>query len=322
MARFNETVRTLNSAVRTLLFGVLLAGAGVGGWKAYSLYNEPQKKLDAKQQELDDIQAKLTKATGALDERSKQVTALTAEVEQQKTAIKAAQQQLEAIRTELVRTANELQERTKEVAKLGEEIKKKNVEIEKLETSKRLLKLQHRLARLRVIDQQEDSTTKRMRTEIEFFEINEGGAPINDRRQKFTIDGDRVYVECLLAKFDDKYIEANDLDRHTAICLFQRIFGEHQEPQEGFEIDQVGAAPTSYPRGAESDFEKQIWKDFWTLANEPEKAAKLGIRAVHADAPSMRVKKGGLYELELRTTGDFTFRRISEPSDESKPTNS
>ena len=274
MGRINETVRTVNSAVRTVLFGLLLAGAGYGGWKAYSIYNEPQKKLDAKQRELDSIAAKLTQAS------------------------------------------NDLVARNEEIASLNADIEEKNAAIAKLETANTLLKLRHRIAQLRVIDQQEDPQTKRAKTEIEFFEVNEDGAPIDDRRQKFTIDGDRVYVECLLAKFDDKYIEANDLDRRTAICLFQRIFGEHQEPQEGFEIDQVGSAPTSYARGGEmSDFEKRIWKDFWTLADDPAKAAELGIRAAHADAPSLRVKKGGLYELELRSTGEFTFRRLSEPDE-------
>jgi hypothetical protein len=274
MGRFNETVRTVNSAVRTVLFGLLLAGAGYGGWKAYSIYNEPQKKLDAKQRELDSIAAKLTQASNDLDARNKEVASLKADIEE------------------------------------------KNAAIAKLETANALLKLRHRIAQLRVIDQQEDPQTKRPKTEIEFFEVNEDGAPIDDRRQKFTIDGDRVYVECLLAKFDDKYIEANDLDRRTAICLFQRIFGEHQEPQDGFQIDQVGSAPTSYARGGEmSDFEKRIWEDFWTLADDPAKAAELGIRAAHADAPSLRVKKGGLYELELRSTGEFTFRRLSEPDD-------
>jgi hypothetical protein len=278
MGRINETVRTVNSAVRTLLFGALLVGAGFGGWKAYSIYNEPQKKLDAKQHELDSIAAKLTQASNDLEVRNKQVASLQADIEQ------------------------------------------KNAAIAKLETANTLLKLRHRIAQLRVIDQQEDPETKRAKTEIEFFEVNEEGAPINDRRQKFTIEGDRVYVECLLAKFDDEYIEANDLERRTAICLFQRIFGEHQEPEEGFEIDQVGSAPTSYARGGEmSEFEKRIWKDFWTLANDPEEAAKLGIRAVHADAPSLRVKKGGLYELELRSTGEFTFRRLSEPAETETP---
>jgi hypothetical protein len=277
MGRINETVRTVNSAVRTLLFGVLLVGAGVGGWKAYSLYNEPQKKLDAKQQELEAVQATLTKTASDLEERNKQVASLSAEIEQ------------------------------------------KNAAIAKLETANHFLKLSHRLARLRVIDQRDDAETKRPKTKVEFFEVNEEGAPISDRRQKFTIDGDRIYVECLLAKFDDKYVEANDLEKGTAICLFQRIFGEHQKPEEGFAIDQVGSAPNSYNRnGQMSELEQRIWKDFWTLADDPAQAAKLGIRAAHADAPSLRVKKGGVYELELRTTGDFTFRRISEPSDETK----
>jgi hypothetical protein len=277
MGRINETVRTVNSAVRTLLFGVLLVGAGVGGWKAYSLYNEPQKKLDAKQQELEAVQATLTKTASDLEERNKQVASLSAEIEQ------------------------------------------KNAAIAKLETANHFHKLSHRLARLRVIDQRDDAETKRPKTEVEFFEVNEEGAPISDRRQKFTIDGDRIYVECLLAKFDDKYVEANDLEKGTAICLFQRIFGEHQKPEEGFAIDQVGSAPNSYNRnGQMSELEQRIWKDFWTLADDPAQAAKLGIRAAHADAPSLRVKKGGVYELELRTTGDFTFRRISEPSDETK----
>jgi hypothetical protein len=274
MGRLNETVRTVNSAVRTVIFAALVGGAALGGWKAYSLYNAPQEKLAAKQRDLDALAVKYQQASGELAASKQRVEALAADIEL------------------------------------------KNAAIAKLETANGLLKLRHRIARLRVIEQQDNPETGRPRTEVEFFEVNEEGAPIDERRQKFIIDGDRIYVECLLAKFDDKYIEANDLDRRTAICLFQRIFGEFQEPQDGFEIDQVGSAPTSYARGGEmSEFEKRIWKDFWTFANDPEEAAKLGIRAVHADAPSLRVKKGGLYELELRTTGDFTFRRLSEPED-------
>jgi hypothetical protein len=257
MGRINETVRTVNSAVRTLLFGVLLAGAGFGGWKAYSIYNEPQKKLDAKQREL--------------EAANRQVEALAAEVKQQKAAIA------------------------------------------KLETSIGLLKLRHRIARLNVLDQKDNADTGRVTTTIEFYEVNEEGAPIDDRRQKFEIDGDRVYIECLVAKFDDKYVEENDLDRRTAVCLFQRIFGEHQEPEEGFAIDQVGSAPTSYARGGEiSEFEQRIWRDFWTIANDPAQAAELGIRAAHADAPSIYVRKGGQYELDLRTTGEMTLRPLAE----------
>ena len=48
---------------------------------------------------------------------------------------------------------------------------------------------------------------------------------------------------------------------------------------------------------------------------DPKKAAELGIRAAHADAPSIRVKPGATYELELRTTGEFTLRPLEAAVD-------
>jgi hypothetical protein len=100
----------------------------------------------------------------------------------------------------------------------------------------------------------------------------------------------------------------------TAICLFQRIFGEHQEAAQGYQLDEVGSRPTAYARGREmSDFERKIWSDFWLIANDPKRAADLGIFAAHGAAVSMRVKPQAKYLLELRTTGDITIRPV-EPA--------
>lgn len=268
MGRINETVRTANSALRTLLFAVLVAGAGFAGWQGYSLYNEPQKKLAEKEHELETARNDLAKR----------------------------QQQIETLTTDL---------------------QAKTEQLERTETSLRLLKLKHRIARIRVLDQQPipESDPPRVLSTVEFFEVNSEGMPIDEGRKKFEIEGDRIYVECLVAKFEDKYIEAADLDRATAICLFQRIFGEYQQPQEGFVLDQVGSSPTSYARGGKmSKFEQNIWDDFWTFASNPEKAAELGIRAAHADAPSTKVKKGVTYQLEMRSTGEFTLVPLVEGS--------
>src|SRR6185436_10014438 len=87
MGKINETVRTVNSAARTVLLGILMAGAGVGGWKAYSLYNEPQQKLEAKQRELDTIVGQLATAKTDLAASSERVQLLTAEVELKKALI-------------------------------------------------------------------------------------------------------------------------------------------------------------------------------------------------------------------------------------------
>ena len=68
-----------------------------------------------------------------------------------------------------------------------------------------------------------------------------------------------VYIDYLRVTFDDKYIEESDLDRSTAIALFQRIFGEHQKAVDGFQLDTVGTRPTAYGRGTEmSEFEKKM----------------------------------------------------------------
>ncbi len=256
MGRINETIRTVNSTFRTLLFAVLVVGAGIAGWQGYSLYNEPQQKLAEKQRELDSLHNDFTQLAKQLDVKEKQ----------------------------LVRAR----------------------------TSLRLLKLSHRVARFQVLDQVANEETGRLVTTLEFFEVNNEGAPIDERRRRFKIEGDRIYVECLVAKFDDKYIEKADLDRSTAICLFQRIFGEYQQPQEGYQLDEMGSSPTSYARGGQvSEFEQKIWDDFWEFASDRKKAAELGIRAAHADAPSTRVKKGVTYELELRSTGEFTLGPIA-----------
>ena len=268
MGKVNETIRTVNSTLRTLLFGALLAGASVAGWKGYSLYNEPQKKLAEKQSELDSVQKKLSKSE-------------------------------------------------QELAAMAADLQTKVEKIERLETSMRLLKLNHRIARLHVVDQQTDPETEKIETTIEFYEVNDEGEAVDDRRREFKLEGDRVYVECLVAKFEDKYIEQSDLDRSTAICLFQRIFGEYQKPQEGFVLDEIGTSPTSYARGGKmSEFEQKIWDDFWNIASDRKKAAELGIRAAHADAPSTKVEKGKTYELELRSTGGFTLKPVAVASSE------
>jgi hypothetical protein len=272
MSGVNETISTVNAMLRTLLMFVLVGAAGLGGYKAYDLYNEPKKQLADKQAELDKIIGELT-----------------------------AQKQ--------------------EVASLTTQLNEKTKEVDRLEVALQLLKVRHRLARLTVLDQREvpagdaaaepgDGAPKKLITKVEFVEINAEGQPIGQPKQ-FNIEGDLVYIDYLRVTFDDKYVEGSDLDRSTAICLFQRIFGEHQEPIDGYQLDEVGTRPTAYARGTEmSDFEKKIWNDFWSIANDPRRAAELGIKAAHEVASAMRVQPGKVYELDLRSTGDMAITPV------------
>jgi hypothetical protein len=156
-------------------------------------------------------------------------------------------------------------------------------------------------------------------TRVEFTEVDDQGRPIGPAKQ-FDVVGDMVYVDYLHVTFNDKFIEEADLDRGTSLALFQRIFGEHQAPIEGFQLDTVGSRPTAYARGAQmSDFEKTIWTDFWLIANDPQKAAEMGINSAHGAAVAMRVQKGKTYELDLRSTGEMTFKPVDSPPQPMNP---
>ena len=174
---------------------------GAAGWFGYSLYHAPQKVIAAKQEELDHAQAELDQARGELAVQEELV------VEQQGT--------ITSLNTEIV--------------KKDERIVAQDEQIARLDTAMRLLKVDHRLAELRILQQKEDAETGKIFSTIEFVEVNDDGGTIDEPR-RLEIEGDLVYVECLVAKFEDKYVESSDLHRATSICLFQRIFGEFQEP--------------------------------------------------------------------------------------------
>ncbi|MBI4231583.1 MAG: hypothetical protein HY608_12175, partial [Planctomycetes bacterium] len=66
--------------------------------------------------------------------------------------------------------------------------------------------------------------TRGGKTLVAFREIGEGGAALPERT--FEIDGDVVYVDALVVKFDDALVEAGDPLRGKSIHLFRRLFGE------------------------------------------------------------------------------------------------
>jgi hypothetical protein len=253
MGSVNETMRSVNTTLRTLLMTAVVGAASYGGYLAYDIYHEPRERLAEKQAALDQALSDLT----------------------------ANQQQLA----------------------------KTSAELERTQVAMQLLKVRRRLARLKCVEQAKNTEGKVI-SQIEFVEVNDEGLPIG-KPKRLEIEGDLVYIDYLTVKFDDKYIEQSDLDRSTALALFQRMFGEHQEPINGARLDDVGTRPTAYSRGTPmSDFEKKIWDDFWLIANDPAKARDLGIIAIHGDAPSMRVQPGKTYELDLRATGEMSFKPL------------
>ena len=267
-----EGISTINSLLRTLLAITFIGGAGAAGWYGYTTYNA--KEIESQRQ----VKAR--------------------EVAEQ--ALADAKSRLERAEAEVASQQARLKQKDAEIDKLSANIKK-------LELALRYLKIDHRVARFTAVDQTKDETTGEIRSLVEFVEVNDEGHAIDTPRQ-FSIRGDTVYIDSWVVKFEDKYVEQADLERGTSLLLFKRIFGSGQKPDDGFPLDEFGSAPHAYARGGKmSDFEKKIWDDFWDIANDPERARQLGIRAAHGGAPFMKVEKGKSYRILLRSSGDPTI---------------
>lgn len=221
-------------------------------------------------------------------------------------AIQEKEKELEEIRGELAANKTLLEQQKRLLAE-------KDEKIQKLDTSLRLLKVNHRVAWLTVLDQEVDPETNELYTTGQFVEVNDEGEMLGEPRL-FRIKGDVVYIDSWVVKFDDKYVERAEIDRSTSLVLFRRIFGESQAPNDGIALDAVGSRPKVYGKGEQmSDFEKQIWDEFWTIANDDDKAKKMGIRAAHGEAPSMKLQKGKSYRVLLRASDGLTIPPDSGP---------
>lgn len=172
---------------------------------------------------------------------------------------------------------------------------------QRLESYVTILEHNDRRARVEVLRQIIKQTT------IRFTETDANGKPISASRD-FTLPDDEVYFDTLVIKFDDHFVEQNDPLKGHALMLFRRIFSSTMRPEDGFQIDTPGEVPKFYLDDHQpSPFEIDLWKRFWELANDEKLAREKGVRAIHGDAPYMRMEPNRVYEILLRSTGELSI---------------
>ncbi len=192
-------------------------------------------------------------------------------------------------------------------------IREKEETIQRLDLANRLLKVDRRMAHVVVIDQTDGEEGQPGTTKFKFVEVDAEGNPLGEA-EVITIEGDLLYVDAWVVKFDDLFVEQNDPLRSASLCLFRRLFGEHEAPVNGVVLDDPAGRPEAYGGAGATEFEAKIWDEFWEYANDPKKAEQMGIRAAHGEAPSMKLKKGHLYRLTLRASDGLTFEPEKIPA--------
>ncbi len=272
MPRVVESLSVINSLLRTGLAIVFVGLLGAGAWTGYQMYHAGDQALRAKDEQLASIRHELSA----------------------KEELLAQQEQL-------------LRDKDGQIDALNVDLRAKQEKIQKLDTALRLLKVNHRVGWLTVLEQDVDPATNDLFTVGQFVEVNDQGQSLGEAKQ-FRVAGDVVYIDNWVVKFDDSFIERAEIDRSTSLVLFRRIFGERQPPSDGYVLDAVGTRPQAYGAGPEmSESERRIWDEFWTIANDEAKARELGIRAAHGEAPSMKVRKGKSYKIMLRASDGLSI---------------
>jgi hypothetical protein len=228
----------------------------------------------------------LTAAEKQLKQRESEIEQLGGQIEQQDVKLRANAQQ---------------------ISSLSRDLEDANIERERLEVSLRLMKVDHRLARIEVLRQEGSAEENDLVTEFSFGELDAEGRPLG-QPEIFRIEGDLAYIDAWVVKFTDEHVESGDPLRATSICLFRRVFGDRMSPSEGFALDKEGAGPMAYRSGGQpSEFERELWSRFWDLAGDPDHAAELGIRAMHGEAPYVKLRPGRSYRVQLRASDGLSI---------------
>lgn len=180
---------------------------------------------------------------------------------------------------------------------------------EKLETSMKLLKIDRRMGNIEVLEKSENEKGEPSLL-VRFTEVDERGNPIGSSRD-FTLRGEKIYIDCWLVQFEDKYIEQQDFLRSASLCVFKSIFGEIDGPMGAFPLDnQTEGQPGVYKDDEQNKFEKQIWNDFWNVSNDPSLQSELGIRASHGQANYVKAQEGMIYQVKIRSSGAASLEPI------------
>ena len=200
--------------------------------------------------------------------------------------------------------------------RLETKVAKLESEALRLKTYLKLLEYTERRAQLEVISQTKDAAGETV-NKLRFTELDPRGGVVGAQRV-LEIKGDEVYVDTLVIKFEDHFVEESDPLRGKALLLFRRIFTNRVKPDDGFTLDRNGVPPEIYTgRTATSPFERDLWGRFWEVANSEQLAKQFGVKAVHGQAIYGRLMPNMVYTLLMRATGEMilpTPRAVPAPA--------
>lgn len=124
-------------------------------------------------------------------------------------------------------------------------------------------------------------------------------------RRDFEIRGEEIYFDAMIVKFDSELVQDGN---ERALYLWRRIYSEEVPPENGFPIEEPGAAPERYRQWLAKLPVRQrnlFWSEIWALSNHPNKLEDLGITAIYGNALYQRMEPGRVYLFRINNAGQI-----------------
>ena len=140
-------------------------------------------------------------------------------------------------------------------------------------------------------------------TTIRFVETARGDLLTPVLEKTYEIEGDVVYFDALVITFPTQMVMDG---KARSIYLWRRIYGEHQNPADGFSIETPGTHPERYAtllKTLRLQDQQLFWEEIWNLANNPESLQRQGIKAIYGNAVYKRLKPGLIYVFKIGANG-------------------
>lgn len=155
----------------------------------------------------------------------------------------------------------------------------------------------------KVISQRDEKG--RLLTTIRFVETARCDKTKVILQKEYTIEGDVVYFDALIVKFEDKMVTDG---KSRALYLWRRVYGERLPPGEGYLIEEPGAEPRRYSgllQALPVQHQQLFWSGIWDLANDPEKLHEHGIKAIYGSVIYQKLREGLIYVFKISPTGQL-----------------
>jgi len=182
-------------------------------------------------------------------------------------------------------------------------------EVEVLKQIVSRLTSETKVARVEVVDVQEDQEGRVQKLRLKIVEFASGNRELEPILCDFSVN-DVVHFEALVIRLNDELImEGKGKSAH----LFRRAFAldDDGNTYESCDINRPREVPGGYSLQSTDpkvqEIERRYWREFWNYALDEKKRKREGVKTAQIEAPGMRFVRGIKYVIYLEHDGGLRF---------------